>query len=108
MYDAGVSVGSIHRTLCPVAHSLHNLRLICIAPMQMQNQGDQKMVQPNGSGPSKGIENIEAGNLSNENAERRADAGPDQPFTSIQAFDGVGEYHGICTPMHYSQQVLLL
>ena len=72
--------------------------------MQMQNQGDQKMVEPNGAGPSKGIENIEAGNISNENAERRANAGPDQSFTSIQAFDGVGEYHGLCyTPMHYRQ-----
>jgi len=52
-----------------------------------QNQGDQKIVEPNGAGSK--IENIEAGNLSNENAEKRANAGPDQPFTSIQAFDGV-------------------
>lgn len=38
------------------------------------------------------ITNIEAGNLSNENAERRANAGADQPLSSIQAFDGVGEH----------------
>ena len=58
--------------------------------MQVQNQGDQKMVSP-GSDRSD-IKNIEAGNLSNENAERRANTPVnEQPFTSIQAFDGVGE-----------------
>ena len=77
--------------------SIYKLRLTRSVSMQMQNQGDQKMVEPNGAGPSKGIENIEAGNISNENAERRANAGPDQSFTSIQAFDGVGEYYGLCT-----------
>jgi hypothetical protein len=47
------------------------------------------MVEPNTNRSN--IENIEAGNLSNEAAEKRADAGPNQPFSSIQAFDGVGE-----------------
>jgi hypothetical protein len=57
---------------------------------QMRDQGDQKVMEPGTVDRSK-ISNIEAGNLSNENAERRADAGSDQPFTSLQAFDGVGE-----------------
>lgn len=55
---------------------------------EMRDQGDQKVMEPGTVDRSK-ISNIEAGNLSNENAERRADAGSDQPFTSIQAFDGV-------------------
>ena len=50
------------------------------------------MVDPNSVDRSK-IQNIEAGNLSNENAERRANTPVnEQSFTSIQAFDGVGEY----------------
>ena len=58
--------------------------------MQVQEQGDQKMVSP--SSDRGDIKNIEAGNLSNENAERRANTPVnEQPFTSIQAFDGVGE-----------------
>ena len=45
------------------------------------------MVEPNTNRGD--IRNIEAGNLSNKAADKRADAGPDQPFSSIQAFDGV-------------------
>ena len=57
---------------------------------QVQDQGDQKMVDPN-TDRSK-VENIEAGNISNENAEKRANTpANEQSFTSIQAFDGVGE-----------------
>jgi hypothetical protein len=55
---------------------------------EVKNQGDQKIVEPNTVDRTK-VQNIEAGNLSNENAERRADAGAEQPFSSIQAFDGV-------------------
>ena len=77
-----------HLQVCVVSTTRE---FILITPMQTQNQGDQKIVEPNGAGSK--IENIEAGNLSNENAEKRANAGPDQPFTSIQAFDGVGEHH---------------
>lgn len=48
------------------------------------------MVDPN-SVDRTNIRNIEAGNISNENAVRRANEGADQPFSSIQAFDGIGE-----------------
>jgi hypothetical protein len=57
---------------------------------QVKDQNDQKIVDPSNVDRSN-IENIEAGNLSNENAERRADAGSNQPFSSVQAFDGVGK-----------------
>lgn len=60
------------------------------ALVQVKNQGDQKIAEPDMVDRTK-VQNIEAGNLSNENAERRADAGAEQPFSSIQAFDGVGE-----------------
>ncbi len=61
--------------------------------MQVQDQGDQKMVSPGSPGANGGsVSNIEAGNISNENAERRANTPANQQdFTSIQAFDGVGE-----------------
>ena len=66
--------------------------------MQVQEQGDQKMVNP-GSVDRTDIKNIEAGNISNENAERRANTPiSEQSFTSIQAFDGVGE-HPCCVRM---------
>ena len=66
----------------------------CEYRMQVQEQGDQKMVSPSGDRGS--INNIEAGNISNENAERRANTPVnEQPFTSIQAFDGVGEHLAI-------------
>jgi len=58
---------------------------------QVRSQEDQKIVEP-GTVDRINVQNIEAGNLSNENAERRANAGADQPLSSIQAFDGVGEY----------------
>ncbi len=58
--------------------------------LQVQKAEDQATVTPNTDRSD--IRNIEAGNLSNSAAEKRADAGPDQPFSSIQAFDGVGEF----------------
>lgn len=67
---------------------------------QVQDQGDQKMVDPNSTDRSK-VQNIEAGNISNENAERRANTpASEQSFTSIQAFDGVGE----CLPKRFFRQ----
>ena len=73
------------------------------AAVQVKNQGDQKIVEPNTLDRTK-VQNIEAGNLSNENAERRADAGAEQPFSSIQAFDGVGE----CPPSLLLRRLNLL
>jgi len=91
MRSSSVRGSSLTRTIhrMPAVYRTVAVRAQSPTDEKMQNQGDQKMVEPNGAGPSKGIENIEAGNISNENAERRANAGPDQSFTSIQAFDGV-------------------
>lgn len=54
--------------------------------MQVKEDIDQSMVTPN-SDRSK-IGNIEAGNISNENAERRADMSGKPSFPEAQAFDG--------------------
>lgn len=69
--------------------------------LQLKSQDDQKIAEPDSVDRTK-VQNIEAGNLSNENADRRADAGSEQPFSSIQAFDGVGECpSSVVTNAHY-------
>jgi len=69
----------------PVMAPLRMNRMVVRA--EVQKAEDQATVTPNTDRSD--IRNIEAGNLSNNAAERRADAGPEQPFSSIQAFDGV-------------------
>jgi len=54
--------------------------------VQVKQDQDQSMVTPN-TDRSK-IGNIEAGNISNENAERRADMSGKPSFPEAQAFDG--------------------
>jgi len=73
----------------PSSHRSVAVRAQTPTEQKTQEQGDQKIVDPSSVDRSK-IQNIEAGNLSNENAERRANTPVnEQSFTSIQAFDGV-------------------
>lgn len=80
------------RTLCTRLSALTQSAIVrgsrMVVRAQVKQGEDQTIVEP-GSVDRSNIQNIEAGNLSNENAERRANAGADQPFSSIQAFDGV-------------------
>ena len=56
--------------------------------VQIKEDIDQKMVMPNTDRSN--ISNIEAGNISNENAERRADMSGKPNFAEANAFDGPG------------------
>ncbi|CAL5227649.1 g10655 [Coccomyxa viridis] len=91
---AGSRSSLLSRNICrmPVAHRSWVVRAQTPSDQQkVQDQGDQKMVSPGSPGANGGsVSNIEAGNISNENAERRANTPANQQdFTSIQAFDGV-------------------
>jgi len=61
-------------------------RSLVVVRAEVKEDIDQSMVTPN-SDRSK-IGNIEAGNISNENAERRADMSGKPSFPEAQAFDG--------------------
>ena len=56
--------------------------------VQIKEDIDQKMVMPNTDRSN--ISNVEAGNISNENAERRADMSGKPNFAEANAFDGPG------------------
>jgi len=68
--------------------SVTGVRRSVVVRAEVKEDIDQKMVLPN-TDRSK-IGNIEAGNISNENAERRADMSGKPNFAEANAFDGPG------------------